>query len=79
VEVWTAASVSGARWKTGTSFAAPIASAAAGLLRAARPGLTAGEIAEALLAEASDRGDPGRDAIFGAGLLTLEAVCRGGP
>lgn len=79
VEVWTAASVSGARWKTGTSFAAPIVSAAAGLLRAASPGLTAGEIAEALLAEASDRGDPGRDAIFGAGLLTLEAVCRGGP
>jgi hypothetical protein len=78
VEVWTAASVSGARWKTGTSFAVPFVSAAAALLRAERPDLGAPQVAEELLLRALDLGDPGRDDVFGAGLVGLDALC-GGP
>ncbi|KPQ14804.1 MAG: subtilase family serine protease [Rhodobacteraceae bacterium HLUCCO18] len=78
VEVWTAASVSGARWKTGTSFAVPFVSAAAALLRAERPDLGAPQVAEELLLRALDLGDPGRDDVFGAGLVDLDALC-GGP
>src|SRR6056297_4168206 len=77
VEVWTAASVSGARWKTGTSFAVPFVTAAAALARAARPDLAAVQIAQDLRARALDIGEPGRDDIFGAGLVGLDAVCFG--
>src|SRR6056297_209774 len=77
VEVWTAASVKGARWKTGTSFAVPFVTAAAALARAARPDLAAVQIAQDLRARALDIGEPGRDDIFGAGLVGLDAVCFG--
>ena len=40
VEVWTAASVKGARWKTGTSFAAPYVTAAVALWLQHDPMLT---------------------------------------
>ncbi|TKA95961.1 protease, partial [Cereibacter changlensis] len=75
VDVWTAASVSGARWKTGTSFAVPFVTAAAAILREARPELTAAEIAQDLRRRAQDLGDPGPDEVFGAGLLSLGALC----
>jgi minor extracellular protease Epr len=77
VEVWTAASVSGARWKTGTSFAVPFVSAAAALLRADRPDLGAAQVADELRLRALDLGDPGRDEVFGAGLVGLDALCVG--
>jgi subtilisin family serine protease len=78
VEIWTAASVSGARWKTGTSFAVPFVTAAASLARIARPDLSAVEIAGELLARASDLGEPGRDDIFGAGIVDLDLACLEG-
>jgi hypothetical protein len=68
VSVWTAASISGARPKTGTSFAVPFVTAAAGLLRLAHPTVTAPEIADLLRAQATDLGAPGSDPVFGAGL-----------
>lgn len=75
VNVWTAASISGARHKTGTSFAVPFVSAAAAILRDIRPDLSATEVAETLRANAVDLGDSGPDAVFGAGLLNLDASC----
>jgi subtilisin family serine protease len=75
VAVWTAASVSGARWKTGTSYAVPFVSAAAAILREARPELTALEVGPELARLATDLGDPGPDPVFGAGLLGLGALC----
>ena len=75
VDVWTAASISGARPKTGTSFAVPFVTAAVAMLRDARPDLGAAAIQEELRRLAVDAGDPGPDPIFGAGLLSIEGLC----
>uniref|UniRef100_UPI00177ADBD6 S8 family serine peptidase n=1 Tax=Mesorhizobium mediterraneum TaxID=43617 RepID=UPI00177ADBD6 len=75
VEVWTAASVSGARPKTGTSFAAPFVAAAAALMKSANRNATAADIHDALGKSAEDLGAPGKDAVFGWGLLNARAAC----
>lgn len=76
VDVWTAASVRGARWKTGTSFAAPFVSAAAALARSSNPGLSSPDILNLLQDGAEDLGEDGPDPIFGAGLVSAHALCR---
>lgn len=76
VDVWTAASVSGARTKTGTSYAAPFVTAAAALLLQENPSLSNAQIRARLLDGARDLGARGRDAIFGAGLVVPPATCR---
>ena len=75
VAVWSAASISGARTHTGTSFATPFVSAAAAILRQQRPDLSAPDIAAVLQDGARDLGEPGRDEIFGAGLIDGELLC----
>lgn len=75
VAVWTAASISGARQKSGTSFAAPFVSAAAALYRAGNPAATRAEVIAALTARAEDLGDPGRDDVFGWGLVQPRGLC----
>ena len=75
VNIWTAASISGARWKTGTSFAVPFVTAAAAILRESRPDLDALGVAEALRQRASDLGAPGPDMVFGAGLVNIRGLC----
>jgi minor extracellular protease Epr len=75
VNVWTAASISGARWKTGTSFAVPFVSAAAAILRETRPELTALEVGEELRRTAADLGEEGPDEVYGAGLLNITPFC----
>lgn len=77
VQVWTAASVEGARWKTGTSFAAPYVTAAAALWLQHDPALTPAQIADRLTASAVDLGPEGRDEIYGSGLLNLNGQCPG--
>lgn len=77
VQVWTAASVRGAQPRTGTSFAAPFVSAAAAILKASNPALTAGEIEEILQRNAEDLGAPGKDPVYGWGLLNGRAICQG--
>ena len=68
VAVWTAASVRGAKWKTGTSFAVPFVTAAAGLVRLNHPKLTPYQVLERLKADAADLGVVGEDTVFGAGV-----------
>ncbi|MGK6314267.1 S8 family serine peptidase [Neorhizobium sp. DT-125] len=75
VGVWTAASISGGRQKSGTSFAAPFVTAAAAVMLAARPELTSREIEAELMRSAEDMGAPGKDAIYGWGLLNVRALC----
>lgn len=75
VNIWTAASVSGARWKTGTSFAVPFVTAAAAMLREAQPDLPAADVVHALRQRANDLGDAGPDPVFGAGLLNISGLC----
>lgn len=73
--MWTAASISGVRQKTGTSFAAPFVTAAAAVLLAARPELTPPELEAELAKSADDIGAPGKDKNYGWGLLNVRALC----
>ncbi len=75
VEVWTAASIRGVRPKTGTSFAAPFATAAAAMLMSARPQMRIAEVKAFLRETALDLGEKGPDEIFGAGLVQFEPIC----
>ena len=59
--------------KSGTSMAAPHVTGAAALLWAYNPALTRDEVRALLLAGATDLGDPGADALFGAGRLDIAA------
>ncbi len=79
VEVWTAASVRGARGKTGTSFAAPFVTAAVALLMAGNKGMTVGQVTQVVTGSARDLGAPGHDAVFGAGLVQLGRLCESEP
>jgi subtilisin family serine protease len=56
----------------GTSFSAPLVSAAAALLLAQRPGLVASQVMALLQRSAEDLGPSGRDAATGAGLLDVD-------
>ncbi len=76
VAVWTAASVSGARPKTGTSFAAPFVTAAVAMMKASEPELAAEMLRDRLTGHAEDLGDPGKDPVFGWGLLNARAICK---
>lgn len=76
VQVWTAASVKGASSKTGTSFAAPFVTAAAAMIKAANPQLKADEVEALLRQGAEDLGKPGKDPVFGWGLLNARTICQ---
>ena len=58
----------------GTSFAAPRVAAVAAMILQQNPNLSAQRVAEIILTTADDRGDPGIDAIYGNGLLNVEAA-----
>jgi len=66
----------GDRVVSGTSFAAPVVSAAFAVLREAFPYMTAPQITDLLLATARDIGAPGTDAVYGRGMLDLERATR---
>jgi len=56
---------------SGTSFSAPMVSAAATWLAQARPGLDARQIGRLLTSSATDLGEAGRDPLYGEGLLNI--------
>ncbi|GAA4933412.1 hypothetical protein GCM10025331_17800 [Actinoplanes utahensis] len=57
-------------WRVqGTSFAAPMVSATAALIRSRWPDMPAGEVVNRIIKTAQDRGEPGRDAEFGFGQI----------
>ncbi len=60
--------------QSGTSFAAPLVSGAAALVKGQWPWLPAGSIADLLLDTAQDLGEPGVDPVYGAGLLDVNAA-----
>jgi subtilisin family serine protease len=78
VRVWTAASLRGARPKTGTSYAAPFVTAAVAL--AVKSGALDRESAvERLTASVEDLGPVGRDNIYGFGLVKAADLCAPTP
>lgn len=60
----------------GTSFAAPVVSAAVAIIREAWPYLDATQITDILFTTAADLGEPGVDEIYGHGMLDLENATR---
>lgn len=72
VEVATAASISGIRPQTGTSFAVPFVTTAIAAARAAGHGA---DPAALLAAGAVDLGAPAHDAVFGWGLVQIPNPC----
>lgn len=58
----------------GTSMSAPHVAAVAALVRALRPDLTADQLLALLAATATDLGTPGRDPIYGHGLVNAYAA-----
>lgn len=77
VNLWTAASVSGGRLRSGTSYAAPFVTAAlaAELMRMESPDVPAA--VNRLIACAEDLGAPGHDEVFGHGRLSASSECSG--
>nr|WP_245922819.1 type VII secretion-associated serine protease mycosin [Actinoplanes atraurantiacus] len=65
----------GTYWKVqGTSFAAPMVSATAALIRSRWPEMPAGEVINRIIRTAKDLGAPGRDATFGYGMVNPVAA-----
>jgi subtilisin family serine protease len=75
VNVWTAASQGSGALRTGTSYAVPFVSAAAGLLLASHPEWDTKAIQARLEESARDLGEPGRDPTFGFGLIQMAGLC----
>ncbi|WP_261333314.1 S8 family serine peptidase [Rhizobium leguminosarum] len=76
VGVWTAASISGARQKTGTSFAAPFITAAVSVLIAGDPDMSHESLEAKIRQFTDDIGKPGKDPVFGWGLLNASRLCE---
>ena len=77
VDVWSAAAVKGVKPRTGTSFAAPFATAAAAILMSRDPALTPALVRNQLQGLTRDLGEAGTDAVYGAGVLSLVRLCGG--
>lgn len=75
VNVWTAAAQGSGLLRTGTSYAVPFVSAAAGLVLASHPELGTKAVQTSLEESARDLGRPGRDPIFGFGLIQMARLC----
>ncbi len=62
--------------QNGTSFSTPMVAATASLIWAKNPNLTNRQVADIILATATDMGDTGWDGMTGAGLLNASAALR---
>lgn len=75
VDVWIAASVEGSRPRTGTSFATPFVTAAIALAQKREPDVRTDAVLSRVTSAAEDLGTPGKDDIFGWGLLNPRGLC----
>ena len=65
----------GGYWRVqGTSFAAPMVSGAAALIRSRWPTMSAAEVVNRVIKTAKDRGSAGRDGQYGYGLIETLAT-----
>ncbi len=78
VNIWTAASISGGRLRSGTSYAAPFVTAALAIERRRSTGSDIPTAMQALFDCAHDLGEAGHDPVFGNGLLSAPGQCKGG-
>lgn len=75
VNLWAAASVSGGKLRSGTSYAAPFVTAALAVQKARQPTHSSQEALRNLQACVTDLGDAGRDEIFGDGFILFDNQC----
>lgn len=75
VNLWAAASISGGRLKSGTSYAAPFVTAALAARLALQPQLPVAAHVENLRRCAQDLGAEGEDPVFGSGFVSMEEQC----
>jgi subtilisin family serine protease len=75
VNVWTASAKGSGALRTGTSYAVPFVSAAAGLLLASNPELNTKVVQSRLEEHTRDLGKPGWDPTFGFGLIHMAGLC----
>lgn len=75
VRVWTPG-WAGGKYRTGTSYAAPHVAAAVALIRKQSPGLGYKELHRRLQQHSYDLGAPGKDPVFGWGLLKAPMACE---
>ena len=75
VNIWTASSKGSGTLKSGTSYAVPFVSAAAGLLLASNPELDPKVVQSRLEAHTRDLGKPGWDPTYGFGLIQVASLC----
>lgn len=73
VDIATAASISGVRPQTGTSFAVPFVTTA--VAAAMAKGAPAAEAIAGLTQTSRDLGEPGRDPVFGWGMVQIPSPC----
>ncbi len=75
VDVWAAAPGGGGKYESGTSYAAPFATAVFAAAKASRPAAAPAALEQTLAARAKDLGRPGRDPVFGWGLIRAGGGC----
>ncbi len=76
VNIWTAASVSGGRLRSGTSYATPFVTAALAVERMRIPDKSLADVTETLFACAKDLGEAGFDPVYGHGLVSSPEICE---
>lgn len=77
VGLWTAASISGGRLRSGTSYAAPFVTAALAVQRMRATWMSVEEVVSHMLSCAQDLGEAGYDPVFGHGLVSAPGSCEG--
>jgi subtilisin family serine protease len=78
-EILTTAIGGGYAWADGTSFASPLVAGVAALVWALHSDWTATQVADQLVATAHDVGLPGRDDVYGSGIVDAAAAVGQAP
>ena len=76
VRVWIPGGGSFGQYLTGTSFAAPFVAAAATLAMADEKDVSPDQLSRKMAAHSRHLGSPGRNPIYGYGLITAGSTCR---